>query len=118
MTPNKAQNTAKNAVDPLFNPHDVNLPASFLPRRVQQAAMGGFFLALIMVIVFIGLERWRRSTFTLALAMGWLALVRATCDSRILGIFAVRSRFFDCFFNLVLAAGLMFLSVSVDSLGS
>ncbi|MDO4910070.1 MAG: DUF3017 domain-containing protein [Corynebacterium sp.] len=113
-----AEKPAPKRPDPLFNPHDVNLPPSFLPTPVQWVGMAIFYILLVAVVLLIVLERWRRSTFTLGVAMVWLAVMRAACDSRVLGIFAVRSRFFDCIFNILVGAGLLFFSTSVDSLGS
>lgn len=105
-------------MDPLYNPHDVDLKPSRLPKKVQWAAVGLFIFMLVLSVFFIFLERWRRSIFSLASAMIWLGLVRACCDSRIVGIFSIRSRVFDTVFNIFTGLGLMFFALSVDSLGS
>ena len=64
------------------------------------------------------MEHWRRATFILGAAMVWLAVVRRTCDSHRVGVFAVRSRRFDSIFSAVIGAALLWLSASVDALGS
>ena len=50
--------------------------------------------------------------------MLWLTVMRLTCDSRVIGLVAVRSRRFDALFTTVLGAAMMWLSWSVDALGS
>lgn len=102
----------------LDNPHDVKLKPSRLPRVIQVAGVVLFLAALLASAGFAVTEHWRRATFTLGAAMLWLALLRVSSDSRILGIFAVRSRRFDTLFSLLLGGGLVFLSASVDALGS
>lgn len=102
----------------LDNPHDVRLKPSRLPRAVQVAGVALFLIALVVSAGFAVTEHWRRATFTLGTAMIWLALLRLSLDSKILGIFSVRSRRFDTFFSLLLGSGLVFLSASVDALGS
>ena len=47
-----------------------------------------------------------------------LSVVRLTCDSKVLSVLAVRSRKFDAIFTSVVGAFILFLSSSVDSLGS
>lgn len=102
----------------LENPHDVKLKPSRLPRVVQIIGVVVFLIALAAAAGFAVTEHWRRATFTLGAAMLWLALLRLSVDSKILGIFSVRSRRFDTWFNLLLGGGLVFLSASVDALGS
>lgn len=68
--------------------------------------------------VFAATEHWRRATFTLGAAMVWLAVMRVSCDSKVIGLVAVRSRRFDALFCTVLGAAMMWLAWSVDSLGS
>lgn len=68
--------------------------------------------------MFSATEHWRRATFTLGVSMLWLAVMRLTCDSRVIGLVAVRSRRFDVAFTSVLGAAMMWLAWSVDSLGS
>lgn len=68
--------------------------------------------------VFSATEHWRRATFTLGASMLWLGLMRATCDSRVIGLVAVRSRRFDIAFTTLIGAAMMWLAWSVDSLGS
>jgi len=81
-------------------------------------------MAVLLVVgvlasgVFSATEHWRRATFTLGASMLWLALMRLTCDSRVIGLVAVRSRRFDVAFTSLLGAAMMWLAWSVDSLGS
>ncbi|MCS4535897.1 DUF3017 domain-containing protein [Corynebacterium sp. HS2168-gen11] len=103
---------------PLDNPHDVNLAPSRIPTALQKAAVGAFVLLVIASGLFAYFEHWRRATFSLGVALVWLAGVRLTCDSRILGVLAVRSRVFDSAYCLGMGALMLFLSASVDSLGS
>lgn len=50
--------------------------------------------------------------------MLWLTICRLVCDSRVMGVLAVRSRRFDMAFSLITGAALVWLAVSVDALGS
>ncbi|AKK07979.1 DUF3017 domain-containing protein [Corynebacterium testudinoris] len=102
----------------LDNPHDLDLPPSRIPRVVQWAGMILFVVGVVVASVFAATEHWRRATFVLGASMLWLALLRLTCDSRVLGVFAVRSRRFDAFFCLLIGGTMAFLSASVDALGS
>ncbi|SDM12295.1 Protein of unknown function [Corynebacterium mycetoides] len=102
----------------LDNPHDVNNAPSPLPVRVQQAMAALFVLGFVASGLFSATEHWRRATFTLGVSMLWLAVMRLTCDSRVIGLVAVRSRRFDVAFTSVLGAAMMWLAWSVDSLGS
>ncbi len=79
---------------------------------------GALFVGLGAAAMFLGLERWRRATFTLGATMIWLGLIRQWLPDSLLGVFSVRSRRFDLFFCGLLGAGMIFLSVSVDALGS
>lgn len=77
-----------------------------------------FVVGFVVSGVYAATEHWRRATFTLGAAMFWLALMRLTCDSKVIGLLAVRSRRFDAFFCVALGFAMMWLSWSVDSLGS
>lgn len=77
-----------------------------------------FVLAFVVATVFSATEHWRRATFTLGMAMLWLTACRLTCDSQVMGLLAVRSRRFDALFCTATGALLVWLAVSVDSLGS
>ena len=102
----------------LANPHDLNLAASRVPGWMQWSGMAAFIVLLAAAAWFLFADHWRRATFALGVAMLWLAALRLTCDSAKLGVFAVRSRRFDAAFSAVAGAALMFLSASVDALGS
>lgn len=102
----------------LDNPHDAGNPPSPLPLWAQRAMVGVFVVGFVASGLFSATEHWRRATFTLGAAMLWLALMRLTCDSRVIGLVAVRSRRFDALFCTALGAAMMFLAGSVDALGS
>lgn len=102
----------------LDNPHDIGNAPSPLPVRMQQAMAALFVLGFVASGLFSATEHWRRATFTLGVSMLWLTVMRLTCDSRVIGLVAVRSRRFDAAFTSVLGAAMMWLAWSVDSLGS
>lgn len=106
------------AILPLDNPHDAGLEPSSLPKRLQYAFLVLFLLGVIASGVFALTEHWRRASFTLGAALLWLSVVRMTCDSKLLGVLAVRSRHFDAVYTGIIGALMVFLATSVDSLGS
>nr|WP_284523287.1 DUF3017 domain-containing protein [Corynebacterium aquatimens] len=99
-------------------PHDLRNRPSPLPRWVQYAMIVVFAAGFIAASLFSATEHWRRATFTLGATMVWVALMRLTCDSKVIGLLAVRSRRFDVLFCTAVGAGMMWLAYSVDSLGS
>ncbi len=103
---------------PLDNPHDLGAPPSRLPLWAQRAVMAVFLVGVVAAGGFAFTEHWRRATFALGVSLIWLAVVRVTCDSRVVGVFAVRSRRFDAIFTAVVGGAMAFLSASVDALGS
>src|SRR5690625_760732 len=76
----------------LDNPHDLGLKPSPLPRIVQTLGIALFCLALLATAGYAVTEHWRRATFILGGAMVWLAILRLSCDSKVLGLLSVRSR--------------------------
>ncbi|MEJ5928315.1 DUF3017 domain-containing protein [Corynebacterium sp. H128] len=94
------------------------MPPSRLSPLLQRIALLAFVLFVALSAVCALTEHWRRATFVLGGALCLLAVVRLTCDSKLLGVLAVRSRNFDVFFETVLGLVMVFLAVSVDSLGS
>ena len=103
---------------PVSNPHDIHLKPSPLPGWLQWVFIALFCLGVVASGVMSLMQHWRRATFLLGAAMIWLAAVRRTCDSDRVGVFAVRSRRFDMAFSTALGAALVWLSASVDALGS
>lgn len=103
---------------PLDNPHDAGLKPSALSKPLQYALVVLFAIGVVASGVFALTEHWRRASFTLGAALLWLSVVRMTCDSKVLGVLAVRSRQFDAIYTAVIGAAMVFLATSVDSLGS
>ena len=104
--------------NPLDNPHDLDAPPSRLPLWAQRAGIVLFLFGVGVAGGYALTEHWRRATFILGASLLWLAVVRLTCDSRLVGVFAVRSRRFDALFATALGGLMVFLSASVDALGS
>lgn len=102
----------------LDNPHDIGNRPSPLPRGVQLAMVAVFGVGFVASALLAASEHWRRATFTLGAAMVWLAVVRLSCDSKHIGVLAVRSRRFDTMFCAGVGAAMMWLAYSVDALGS
>ena len=102
----------------LDNPHDRGNAASPLPVTAQRVMSAVFVAGFVLSGIYMATEHWRRATFTLGAAMLWLTVMRLTCDSRVIGLVAVRSRRFDALFTTVLGAAMLWLSWSVDALGS
>lgn len=104
---------------PLENPHTHGpAVADEWPQWVQQLIFGGFFVGIGAFVMFLGLERWRRATFTLGITMMYLGVMRQYLSDKMVGVFSVRSKTFDLWFCSITGLGLVFLSVSVDALGS
>lgn len=102
----------------LDNPHDIGNCPSPPPRGVQLAMVAVFGVGFAASALLAASEHWRRATFTLGAAMVWLGVVRLSCDSKQIGVLAVRSRRFDTMFCAGLGAAMMWLAYSVDALGS
>ena len=102
----------------LSNPHDNDLPPSTVPAALQRAGLVIFVVGMVVSGVFSITEHWRRATFSLGTTLVWLSVLRLTCDSQVLGVLAVRSRKFDAVFTALGGAAMLFLSASVDALGS
>lgn len=104
----------------MANPHAPEGPArgEHWPQWVQQLLYGLLFFGIAAAMVFLGLERWRRATFTLGMTMMYLGVIRQFLPDSLLGVFSVRSRRFDLGFGLVIGGGMVFLASSVDALGS
>lgn len=102
----------------LDNPHDLDLEPSKLPTWLQWVMVSVFLTIVALSGVWALTEHWRRATFALGVGMVWLGAVRATCDSRIVGVVAVRSKRFDVAFSVLLGGLMTWLSASVDALGS
>ena len=102
----------------LDNPHDRGAAASPLPMAVQRAMGALFVVGFVLSGLYAATEHWRRAEGERGAAMLWLTVMRLTCDSRVIGLVAVRSRRFDALFTTALGAAMLWLSWSVDSLGS
>lgn len=102
----------------LANPHDRGLSPSRLPATAQKIGVAVFLIGVVVSSLFAVTEHWRRAAFMLGVSMVYLAVLRLTCDSKIMGLLAVRSRRFDACYCAVLGGLMVFLAASVDSLGS
>ena len=98
--------------------HDKDLTPSTVPLTLQRAGLVIFVVGMVVSGVFSITEHWRRATFSLGATLVWLSVLRLTCDSQVLGVLAVRSRKFDAVFTALGGAAMLFLSASVDALGS
>nr|WP_199323622.1 DUF3017 domain-containing protein [Corynebacterium diphtheriae] len=105
-------------LSPFDNPHDVGRKESPIPSYLQYIAVAAFVGIVVSSGIFAFTEHWRRATFALGVALLFLAVLRVVCDSKILGVLAVRSVVFDVAFSLVVGGMMVFLSYSIDSLGS
>lgn len=102
----------------LANPHDLKNPPSRVPKWAQLAGVVALLVLLAVCAGWAFTEHWRRATFGLGLAMIWVAVLRLCCDSHVISLIAVRSKRFDVLFSTLLGAAMVWLSVSIDSLGS
>lgn len=102
----------------LDNPHDANVAPSPLSAAVQWSLVLAFVGAVALAFALIALDHWRRGTVMMGLSLLYLGSIRWVVDSRIMGVLAVRSRKFDSIFCACLAAGILWLAISVDPLGS
>ncbi|AKK10471.1 DUF3017 domain-containing protein [Corynebacterium uterequi] len=118
MTPTRPPRGRRRVALSTDNPHDVGNRPSPLPAWVQRVGVAALVLAFVASGWWSVTEHWRRSAFTLGFAMLWLSVLRLTCDSKVLGLLAVRSVKFDATYCAGIGAMLVFLAASVDSLGS
>lgn len=102
----------------LDNPHDLGRRPSRLPGWAQWGGVTLLVAVVVMSALWAATDHWRRATFALGVGLLWLAVLRLTCDSKIVGILAVRSVRFDTLFCTVVGGMMVFLSASVDALGS
>lgn len=89
-----------------------------MPAVVQWVGVGLLVAAVALSGLWALTEHWRRATFTLGCGLIWLAALRLTCDSQILGVVAVRSVRFDVAYTAILGGLMVFFAASVDALGS
>lgn len=116
-----AQRADRNAIpDPKTNPHTPAGPArgENWDPRLQYTLYCLLFVGFGAFVVFLGLERWRRATLVLGITLIYLGILRQFLPDRLLGVMSVRSARFDLFFCGLLGGGMVFLSASVDALGS
>lgn len=104
-------------------------PTDARPRRAPRrrvswpAVRAQWPLALVIAGLLVGLafvvaERWRRGTFVIGLAALAAAALRAALPTSRVGLLAVRGREFDVVFLVVTGVLVLWLSASVDSLGT
>ncbi|MHA2788156.1 DUF3017 domain-containing protein [Corynebacterium sp. S7] len=102
----------------LANPHDLNNPPSKVPLRIQKLGVAVLLVGLALSAIFAFTEHWRRATFGLGICMIWVALLRVFCDSHVIALIAVRSKRFDVIYSAALGLAMVWLSISIDALGS
>lgn len=105
-------------ISPLDNPHDIGRKESKIPSGIQYIGLSLFVIAVATSGVYSLTEHWRRATFVLGTALLWLAILRLTCDSKVLGVLSIRSRTFDVMYASAVGGAMVFFSYSIDSLGS
>jgi len=102
----------------LVNPHDAGVAGSRVNRNIQMLSVILFAVTIGVGVVLLLTDHWRRGTVAVGIGVVWLGIIRWWVDSRILGVFAVRSRKFDSAFCVVIGGLLLFTALSIDSLGS
>ena len=74
--------------------------------------------ALAVALGFVMFERWRRGAFLLGVAAVAAAGLRAVLPERRARLLGVRHKVFDVAFYAVVGAVVLFLAISIDSLGT
>ncbi|WP_026919441.1 DUF3017 domain-containing protein [Gordonia shandongensis] len=91
-------------------------------RRLHRFIVGipyYIVLSVILVgVVLVVIDRWRRGTFVCGSALILGAVFRAFLPSGRVGLLQVRSRVFDVVAMGAMGAAVLWLSTSIDSLGT
>lgn len=98
-------------------------PARRPPRFSAQRMRAEWPLIVVLVGVVVSLllmifDRWRRGAFAIGVVALLACLLRAVLPETRIGLLAVRSRWFDLGFYALCGIGIIWLSLSVDSLGT
>lgn len=75
-------------------------------------------LGLVVALGFVMFERWRRGAFLLGLVAAGAAVLRAVLPDHRARLLDVRGKPFDVAFYVVSGAVVVWLALSVDSLGT
>ncbi len=107
--------------EPFVEPGDEPVPESAeRPGRHYPSTIGGAFYLLVLVGSAVGLGivahgNWRLGVKWIASSLILAALARLVLPARDAGMLAVRRRFLDVFFLVVVGAALWFLSTSIPN---
>lgn len=104
-------------------PHDAN------PRRTRRARISWpqvraqwplalVITGLVAALVFVAAERWRRGAFVVGVVALGAAVLRTVLSPSRAGLLTVRGRVFDVLFLVLTGAAAIWLSMSIDSLGT
>lgn len=98
-------------------------PARRPPRFSAKRMRAEWPLIVVLVGVVVSLllmifDRWRRGAFAIGVVALLACLLRAVLPETRIGLLAVRSRWFDLGFYALCGIGIIWLSLSVDSLGT
>lgn len=104
-------------------------PAADRPMRTRPARVGWSQIraqwplalvlgALAVSLGFVMFERWRRGAFLLGVAAIAAAGLRAALPEPRARLLGVRHKVFDVVFYTVIGAVVLFLAISIDSLGT
>lgn len=80
--------------------------------------MAIMLLGVVAALVLMASDRWRRGAFVLGAVAILGAVLRAALPSTKVGLLVVRSRAFDTVFYALSAVLIIWLSLSVDALGT
>ncbi|GEM_PF-1015755 len=97
----------------------VRRPPRFSFRRiVEEWPMAILLAGIVVSLLLMVFDRWRRGAFALGAVAFIGAVLRACLPSTRVGLLVVRSRAFDVVFYVATAVLVIWLSLSVDALGT
>ncbi|NLE80297.1 MAG: DUF3017 domain-containing protein [Rhodococcus sp.] len=87
----------------------------FAKKNLPMVAVG---FVILITIVFVLADRWRRGSFVFGLAALLAAGFRLFLSDDKVGVLAVRSKTFDVAALLAVGGAIVWLAVSIDPLGT
>lgn len=75
-------------------------------------------VVIVVAVVFVLADRWRRGAFVFGVATLLAAVFRLTMPSERVGLLAVRSKAFDVGALVAVGGAIVWLAVSIDPLGT